>query len=95
MHAQLPFTNAVSAQQHSRAHAHAAAGSRGDSADMEVEHWGVVVQTKWRSQADGCYVLKTVRSGTPGGDCTCVHFSLVNVCKGEPYAAQMAASWLI
>jgi hypothetical protein len=91
---QLPFTNAVSPQARSAAHAHAA-GSHRDGAGMDVEHWGVVVQTKWRSQADGCYVLKTVRSATPGGDCTCVHFSLVNVCKGEPYAVQMAASWLI
>ena len=60
---------------------------------MEVEYWGVVVQTHWRSAADGCYVLKTVRSGS--GSCSCVHFSLCNVCKGEPYATQMAASWLI
>ena len=45
--------------------------------------------------ADGCYVLKTVRSGTRRRLQPACTSALVNVCKGEPYAAQMAASWLI
>ena len=57
-----------------------------------VEYWGVVIQSRWSSEADGCYVLKTIRSAVE--DCTCVHYSLVNVCQGEPYSAQMAARWL-
>ena len=57
-----------------------------------AEYWGVVVQSKWESEADGCYVLKTVRSSVE--DCTCVHYSLVNVCQSEPFSAQMVASWL-
>ena len=57
-----------------------------------VEYWGVVIQSRWSSEADGCYVLKTFRSAVE--DCTCVHYSLVNVCQGEPYSAQMAARWL-
>ncbi len=62
---------------------------------QEIEYWGVVVQTQEGSAADGCYVLKTVQNRDPAVDCTCVHYSLVNVCKGEPYSAQMASSWLI
>ncbi|BDA45723.1 hypothetical protein COCOBI_07-5100 [Coccomyxa sp. Obi] len=57
-----------------------------------AEYWGVVVQSKWASEADGCYVLKTVRSSVE--DCTCVHYTLVNVCQSEPFSAQIAASWL-
>lgn len=47
-----------------------------------------------RSDAEGCYVLKTVRSRAAVSDCTCLHFSLIRVCKGEPLAAQLASSWL-
>lgn len=62
---------------------------------QETEYWGVVVQTQEGSAADGCYVLKTVQNRDPAVDCTCVHYSLVSVCKGEPFSAQMASSWLI
>ncbi len=57
-----------------------------------VQYWGVVIQSSWASDNDGCYVLKTMRSAVE--DCTCVHYSLVSVCQGEPYSAQMAAQWL-
>ena len=92
---QLPFTHAVAARRDDAGHAHAASASESASSGMQVEYWGVVVQAQRRSEAEGCYVLKTVRSRTPGGDCTCVHYSLVSVCKDEPYASQVAASWLI
>jgi hypothetical protein len=62
---------------------------------QETEYWGVVVQTQEGSAADGCYVLKTVQNRDRAVDCTCVHYSLVSVCKGEPFSAQMASSWLI
>lgn len=68
---------------------------RDSSTGREVEYWGVVVQSKHNSSVDGCYVLKTIRNADSAAHCTCVHYSLVHVCKGEPYGAQMAASWLI
>lgn len=53
------------------------------------------MQARARSDAEGCYVLKTVRSRAAASDCTCLHYSLIRVCKGEPLAAQLAASWLV
>lgn len=75
-------------------HSPRSSGPREQRSNSEkgVEYWGVVIQSHWSSQVDGCYVLKTVRSAVE--DCTCVHYSLVNVCQGEPYSAQLAASWL-
>jgi hypothetical protein len=59
-----------------------------------VRFWGVVVQTRSRpSEVDGCYVLKTVHSGS--SNCHCTHYTLTRVCRGEPLAAQLAASWLV
>ena len=86
-------------QSREQQHAHHTAQSTNREQDpvtgQEIEYWGVVVQTEEGSAADGCYVLKTVQNRDPAVDCTCVHYSLVSVCKGEPYSAQMASSWLI
>lgn len=87
---QLPSTNALMARREEHAHAHGPI----QEGDFQTEYWGVVVQTKWASAADGCYILKTMRSGA-GGGCTCTHYSMVSVCRGEPYSAQLNACWLI
>ena len=58
--------------------------------------WGLVMQSEAGCELDGCYVLKTIRhSDLSIGDCTCIHYSLTRVCRGEPLAAQIAASWLL
>ena len=40
-----------------------------------TDYWGLVVQSKHRSEAEGYYVLKTVRNTNPVG-CQCTHYSL-------------------
>lgn len=93
------FTQLPNMQSRAQQQAHHTAQSTNREHDpvtgQEIEYWGVVVQTEEGSAADGCYVLKTVQNRDPAVDCTCVHYSLVSVCKGEPYSAQMASSWLI
>eukprot|EP00884_Botryococcus_braunii_P008109 jgi/Botrbrau1/1729/Bobra.116_2s0071.1 len=66
----------------------------GKGCPSNVRFWGVVIQAKSHpSELDGCYVLKTVHSGS--ADCHCTHYTLTRVCRGEPLAAQLAASWLV
>ena len=60
-----------------------------------VDYWGLVVQSKAKSDAEGCYVLKTMRSADHAG-CQCTHYSLTRVCKGgQPLAAQLSSAWLV
>ena len=60
-----------------------------------VDYWGLVVQSKEKSDAEGCYVLKTMRSADHAG-CQCTHYSLTRVCKGgQPLAAQLSSAWLV
>ncbi|KAK9819793.1 hypothetical protein WJX72_002450 [[Myrmecia] bisecta] len=70
-----------------------AAAKANDGEEQAIDFWGVVVQSKLRSSAEGCYVLKTVRSVDPVG-CQCTHYSLTRVCRGEPIAAQLSSAWL-
>ncbi|KAL3148865.1 hypothetical protein ABBQ32_001738 [Trebouxia sp. C0010 RCD-2024] len=48
-----------------------------------MDHWGLVVQSKYTSEAEGCYVLKTVRNTNPIG-CQCTHYSLTRLCSKNP-----------
>lgn len=57
------------------------------------EYWGLVVQSKYKSSAEGCYVLKTSRSSSP--DCHCTHYSLTRVSQGKDLPQQLASAWLI
>ena len=56
--------------------------SGGHTRDSEqtMDHWGLVVQSKYPSEAEGCYVLKTVRNTNPVG-CQCTHYSLTRLCS--------------
>ncbi|KAK9842402.1 hypothetical protein WJX84_007421 [Apatococcus fuscideae] len=56
--------------------------------------WGLVVQSKFHSGAEGCYVLRTTRNSNPTADCQCTHYSLTRVCQGEALGTQLGAAWL-
>lgn len=43
-----------------------------------TDYWGLIVQSKRRSEAEGYYVLKTVRNTNPVG-CQCTHYSLTQL----------------
>lgn len=58
-----------------------------------IGYWGVIVQSKLPSEAQGCYVLKTVHSTSPT-DCQCTHFTLTRVSREQPLAEQLSAAWL-
>lgn len=62
--------------------------------NANIKFWGVVVQSQMPSEAQGCYVLKTVHSVSPT-ECTCTHFTLTRVSHGEPLADQLAQAWLV
>lgn len=59
-------------------------------------YWGVVVQSRRHTGAEGCYLLKAVRPAPayPGG-CSCTHYSLTRVCEGENLERQFVQSWLV
>lgn len=59
-----------------------------------VDFWGVVVQSRYRSGAEGAYVLKTVRNANPVG-CQCTHYSLMRISKGDDHKSKQAVSWLL
>ena len=46
--------------------------------DQTTDYWGFIVQSKHRSEAEGYYVLKTVRNTNPVG-CQCTHYSLTRL----------------
>lgn len=56
-------------------------------------YWGVVIQSKNRSEADGAYLLKAVRS--VANNCSCTHFTLTKVCRGENPERNFINSWLV
>jgi hypothetical protein len=63
-------------------------------------YWGVVVQSKHHTGAEGCYLLRAVRQVCPpvannDHGCTCTHYSLTKVCKGEHMERQFIDSWLV
>jgi len=59
-------------------------------------YWGVVVQSRQHTGAEGCYLLKAVRTvPSSGSGCTCTHFSLTRVCQGERLERQFVQSWLV
>ena len=60
---------------HSGAHQH--------DNEQTLDHWGLVVQSKYTSEAEGCYVLKTVRNTNPVG-CQCTHYSLTKLSNNNP-----------
>lgn len=47
-------------------------------AEQITDYWGLVVQSKHRSEAEGFYILKTVRNTNPVG-CQCTHYSLTHL----------------
>lgn len=59
-----------------------------------VDFWGLIVQSKHRSDAEGAYVLKTVRNSNPVG-CQCTHFSLMRVCQGDLVKTHRSTAWLL
>ena len=76
----LPFTRqhaeplSASGRTHSGAHQH--------DREQTMDHWGLVVQSKYASEAEGCFVLKTVRNTNPVG-CQCTHYSLTRLCSNK------------
>lgn len=68
-------------------------------------YWGVVVQSKHHTGAEGCYLLRAVRQvGAPHTHaaleeeehgCSCTHYSLTRVCQGEHMERQFVNSWLV
>ena len=46
--------------------------------DQTTDYWSFIVQSKHRSEAEGYYVLKTVRNTNPVG-CQCTHYSLTQL----------------
>ncbi|GLI63835.1 hypothetical protein VaNZ11_006938 [Volvox africanus] len=62
-----------------------------------TQYYGLVVQGSCTSDADGCWVLKTTRSDSPGSPrlCSCTHFSLTRVCQGQPLYTQLRDAWLV
>lgn len=65
-----------------------------DSEEQLVDFWGLIVQSKVMSDAEGAYVLKTVRNSNPVG-CQCTHYSLMRVCKGDLVKTHMSSAWLL
>lgn len=65
-----------------------------DSDEQLVDFWGLIVQSKVRSEAEGAYVLKTVRNSNPVG-CQCTHYSLMRVCKGDLIKTHLSSAWLL
>lgn len=61
-------------------------GAHQHTQDQTLDYWGLVVQSRYTSEAEGCYVLKTVRNTNPVG-CQCTHYSLTRLCKNKPSAA--------
>lgn len=61
---------------------------------QEVNFWGLVVQSRAHTGAEGCYLLKTVRNVEPATDCSCTHYSLTRICQGEGLEGQFVKSWL-
>jgi len=63
-------------------------------------YWGVVVQSKHHTGVEGCYLLRAVRQISPpvssnDHGCSCTHYSLTTVCKGEHMERQFIDSWLV
>ena len=58
-------------------------GAHAHDSEHTTDHWGLVVQSKYTSEAEGCYVLKTVRNTNPVG-CQCTHYSLTRLCSRNP-----------
>ena len=85
----VPFSRQQHSQTNWDQHHH---GS--DSGEQLVDFWGLVVQSKVRSDAEGAYVLKTVRNSNPVG-CQCTHYSLMRVCKGDLVKTHMSSAWLL
>lgn len=48
--------------------------------EQTTDYWGLIVQSKHRSDAEGYYILKTVRNTNPVG-CQCTHYSLTQMQK--------------
>lgn len=60
-----------------------------------VRFWGLVVRAANHTDpVEGCYLLKTTENSDPTG-CTCVHYSLTKVKRGESLYQQLVQSWLV
>ena len=85
----LPFS-----RQHSAslpATSRTASGAHHHDQEQTLDYWGLIVQTKYTSEAEGCYVHKTVRNTNPVG-CQCTHYSLTRLCKSGPATSKAALS---
>ena len=90
--------------QHHHHHHHqpgAAAETSGYQGEY-VRYYGLVVLSKSAAKGatgcskSGCYVLKTSSSSPTGSDgCRCTHYTLTQVCRGQPLQSQMQAAWLV
>ena len=78
----------VKTQQHK--HTHPQSGED----EQLVDFWGLIVQSKYRSDAEGAYVLKTVRNSNPVG-CQCTHYSLMRVSQGDLVKTHRSTAWLL
>jgi hypothetical protein len=65
------------------------------SGQQATAYWGVVVQSRRHTGAEGCYLLKTVKSTSASTGCTCTHFSLTRISQGDHLEQQFVQSWLL
>lgn len=77
----LPFSRQHSAPLPSTGRT--SSGAHHHTKEQTLDYWGLIVQSKVTSEAEGCYVLKTVRNTNPVG-CQCTHYSLTQLCKSRP-----------
>ena len=92
----LPFSREQHSQMNWDANVHQQQQQHQHSGQEEqlVDFWGLIVQSKFRSDAEGAYVLKTVRNSNPVG-CQCTHYSLMRVCQGDLVKTQRSTAWLL
>ena len=65
-----------------------------EDTSVESGFWGLVVRSSVFPEMQGCYLMRTKKSGSHTG-CHCVHYSVTRICTGIPLADQFDASWLV
>lgn len=90
----LPFSREQHAQMNWDVHTNQQQPLQSDQDEQLVDFWGLIVQSRYRSDAEGAYVLKTVRNSNPVG-CQCTHYSLMRVCQGDLVKTHRSTAWLL
>ncbi|KAK9838771.1 hypothetical protein WJX74_003047 [Apatococcus lobatus] len=89
------FQTGNAAVDNQRGHLSSPTGAYPELTEQLSSDWGLVVQSRYHSGAEGCYVLRTTRNSNPTSDCQCTHYSLTRVCQGEALGTQLGAAWLV